>query len=85
MSDYNKYFKYKYKYLELKKMIGAGEIKYLHHPNIKGDKALANTPPACNKAFTVPKLSTPYNSAQSAPRNGADIPKFNPNILIYKI
>ena len=51
----------------------------MRYPKITGDKALANTPTACNNAFAVPILFTPYISAQSDPIKGADKPKLNPN------
>ena len=48
-------------------------------PKTTGDRALANTATACSKAFAVPILFTPYNSAHSDPIKGADRPKLNPN------
>ena len=58
--------------------------KSIIYPKIKGDSALKKTLHACNKAFTVPKLSKSKSSAHKDPINGILIPKFNPNKDIYK-
>ncbi len=51
-------------------------------PNITGDNALAKTILAWSKPLILPRFSTPYNSAHSAPINGAPIPMVIPSIEI---
>ena len=52
------------------------------YPKTKGDRALANTAPACNNALTVPKLFTPYTSAHREPIKGVEMPMLKPYRLM---
>ena len=48
-------------------------------PNITGDNALAKTMLAWSKPLMLPRFSSPYYSAHSAPINGAPIPNVKPS------